>query len=75
MDKHVWLFNYELGNLEYRSVRFENDEKNEELYKRYKALAAEENKVIFDGCLSGYKYYDMDAVIVIASDRAKQELK
>lgn len=40
-----------------------NDEKNSELYKKYKALADKEKKVIFGGRLGEYKYYDMDAVI------------
>lgn len=40
-----------------------NDEKNGILYKKYKALADKEEKVIFGGRLGEYKYYDMDAVI------------
>jgi UDP-galactopyranose mutase len=40
-----------------------NDEKNGILYKKYKALADKEKKVIFGGRLGEYKYYDMDAVI------------
>lgn len=40
-----------------------NDEKNGSLYKKYKALADREKKVIFGGRLGEYKYYDMDAVI------------
>lgn len=40
-----------------------NDEKNSELYKKYKALANKESKIIFGGRLGEYKYYDMDAVI------------
>lgn len=40
-----------------------NDEKNGSLYKKYKALADKEEKVIFGGRLGEYKYYDMDAVI------------
>lgn len=40
-----------------------NDEKNSILYKKYKALADKEKKVIFGGRLGEYKYYDMDAVI------------
>lgn len=37
-----------------------NDKRNEELYKRYKALANQENRVLFGGRLGAYKYYDMD---------------
>ena len=40
-----------------------NDEKNGSLYKKYKAFADREKKVIFGGRLGEYKYYDMDAVI------------
>ena len=40
-----------------------NDEKNGIFYKKYKALADKEKKVIFGGRLGEYKYYDMDAVI------------
>ena len=51
-----------------------NDEKNGELYKKYKAMADKEEKVIFGGRLGEYKYYDMDAVIASALDCAKKEL-
>ena len=51
-----------------------NDEKNGELYKKYKALADEESKVIFGGRLGEYKYYDMDAVIESALTMAKKEI-
>ena len=43
-----------------------NDEKNRALYAKYKALAEQEEKVIFGGRLGEYKYYDMDAVIAAA---------
>ncbi len=52
-----------------------NDEKNSELYKKYKTLAEKESKVIFGGRLSEYKYYDMDAVIDSALNRVDVELK
>ena len=48
-----------------------NDEKNCELYKKYRALADEEEKIIFGGRLGEYKYYDMDAVIASALDMAE----
>lgn len=51
-----------------------NDEKNGELYKKYKALAEKENSVIFGGRLGEYKYYDMDAVIESALALAKREI-
>lgn len=43
-----------------------NDEKNDTLYRQYKALAEGEKNVIFGGRLGEYKYYDMDQVIKAA---------
>ena len=40
-----------------------NDEKNENLYKQYRALADREDRVLFGGRLGEYRYYDMDKVI------------
>ena len=40
-----------------------NDEKNSNLYNKYKALADSQDKVIFGGRLGQYKYYDMHNVI------------
>lgn len=51
-----------------------NDEKNNALYLQYKALAEQESGVIFGGRLGEYKYYDMDAVIAAALDKAQQVL-
>ena len=51
-----------------------NDERNGELYKKYKGLADKEEKVIFGGRLGDYKYYDMDAVIASALECAKKQL-
>lgn len=51
-----------------------NDEKNTELYHKYRELADKEEKVIFGGRLGEYKYYDMDAVIASALDLTKREL-
>lgn len=51
-----------------------NDEKNGALYAQYKALAEEEEKVIFGGRLGEYKYYDMDAVIAAALKMSREEL-
>ena len=50
-----------------------NDEKNGELSARYKERAQGEKKVIFGGRLGEYKYYDMDAVIGAALERAEKE--
>ena len=43
-----------------------NNEKNNALYEKYKALAEQEQDVIFVGRLGNYKYYDMDKVIEAA---------
>lgn len=51
-----------------------NDEKNGALYAQYKELAEKETNIIFGGRLGEYKYYDMDAVIASALDRATKEL-
>lgn len=40
-----------------------NDDRNMELYARYKALADNETDVFFGGRLAEYKYYDMAPVI------------
>lgn len=48
-----------------------NDEKNSRLYAEYRKLADKESKVIFGGRLGEYKYYDMDAVIAAALDKAE----
>ena len=52
-----------------------NNEKNNALYEKYKALAEKEDGVIFGGRLGQYKYYDMDAVILEALRAVKGELK
>ena len=40
-----------------------NDEYNNSLYKKYKELADQENRVIFGGRLAEYKYYDIAPII------------
>ena len=40
-----------------------NNQRNSELYARYKELADKENKVFFGGRLGTYSYYNMDVVI------------
>ena len=49
-----------------------NDEKNGELYKKYRELADRESKVVFGGRLGEYRYYDMDKVLRAALDKAKE---
>lgn len=51
-----------------------NDEKNTNLFNRYKALAENEQNVIFGGRLGEYKYYDMDQVIMASLEKSRQEL-
>lgn len=51
-----------------------NDEKNNQLYQRYAALAEREPDVLFGGRLGEYKYYDMDKVIASALGFAAREL-
>ncbi|MBO4241909.1 MAG: UDP-galactopyranose mutase [Clostridiales bacterium] len=51
---------WEKGDEPYYPV---NDDKNSELYEKYRALADEEKNVIFGGRLGEYKYYDMDVVV------------
>lgn len=45
-----------------------NNEKNVNLYEKYKKLGLKEKNVIFGGRLGEYKYYDMDVVIQSALD-------
>lgn len=50
-----------------------NNDENNELYKKYEALASGESNVIFGGRLGKYKYYDMDKVIEAALEAVKNE--
>lgn len=50
-----------------------NDDQNNEIYAKYKALADKEDKVIFGGRLAQYKYYDMHNVIEQALNCVKEE--
>ena len=52
-----------------------NDSRNQQLYAKYKDMAANEPNVIFGGRLAEYKYYDMAPVIKRAMDLAASELK
>ena len=52
-----------------------NDSRNQQLYAKYKDMAANEPNVIFGGRLAEYKYYDMAPVIKRAMDLADSELK
>ena len=52
-----------------------NDEKNSNLYRKYRELAGKEKNIVFGGRLGEYRYYDMDKVIRAALDRAGEILK
>ncbi len=51
-----------------------NNQQNNDLFEKYKELAAKEKNVIFGGRLGNYKYYDMDKVIEAALETAEKEL-
>ena len=46
-----------------------NDNRNSDLYAKYKALADQEENVIFGGRLAEYRYYDMAPVIGAAMEK------
>ena len=50
-----------------------NDERNQQLYRRYQNLADQERDVIFGGRLAEYRYYNMDQVVASALQTAKKE--
>lgn len=50
-----------------------NDEKNQEVYSKYKELADELTYVIFGGRLAEYKYYDMHQVVEKALEVVKTQ--
>ena len=49
-----------------------NDNKNNELYEKYRQLAKKETNVLFGGRLGEYRYYDMDKVIEQALKAAEE---
>lgn len=51
-----------------------NNDKNNELYDKYKELADKDKKIIFGGRLGQYKYYDMDKIIEQALKACKENL-
>lgn len=50
-----------------------NDEKNLNIYSKYKEIASNMDNVIFGGRLAEYKYYDMHQVIASALKKAKED--
>ncbi|KFZ27414.1 MAG: UDP-galactopyranose mutase [Candidatus Izimaplasma bacterium HR2] len=61
---------WKLGDDPYYPI---NDEKNNQLYNKYKQLSKKEQNVIFGGRLAEYKYYDMHQVIDSALSLANKE--
>jgi UDP-galactopyranose mutase len=51
-----------------------NDDSNNELYAKYRALADKEDKVIFGGRLGIYKYFDMHNVVAEALSCVEKQL-
>lgn len=52
-----------------------NNERNNDLFEKYKALADKEENVIFGGRLGNYKYYDMDKVIIAALEAVEKYVR
>ena len=52
-----------------------NDEKNLEIFNKYKILASNEDNIIFGGRLGQYQYYDMDKVILSALQQVEDEFE
>jgi UDP-galactopyranose mutase len=61
---------WKIGDEPYYPV---NDEKNGEMFKKYKELAEKEKNIIFGGRLADYKYYDMHHVIWHALEKVNKE--
>ena len=59
---------WKLGDEPYYPI---NDEKNMNLFKKYRQLAKEEKNIFFGGRLAEYKYYDMHQVIKSALNCVK----
>ncbi len=51
-----------------------NNDRNNDIFAKYKALADSEENVIFGGRLGEYKYYDMDKVIKSALEMSRNIL-
>lgn len=62
---------WKLGSEPYYPI---NDEKNNQLYLKYKELADKENNMIFGGRLAEYKYYDMHHIVEKALEQVKKSL-
>lgn len=63
---------WKIGDEPYYPV---NDNKNNELFEKYRELASKEKNVIFGGRLGNYKYYDMHQVVEAALEAIEKEFE
>ena len=61
---------WEIGDEPYYPV---NNDRNNELFEKYKELSSKEKNIIFGGRLGNYKYYDMHQVIEAALEAVEKE--
>ncbi len=61
---------WQIGDEPYYPI---NDERNDTVFKQYKALAEADSQVIFGGRLADYKYYDMHHVVYHALEAVDKE--
>lgn len=61
---------WKIGDEPYYPV---NDNKNNELFEKYRELASKEKNIMFGGRLGNYKYYDMHQVIEAALKAVEKE--
>lgn len=52
-----------------------NDQKNSDIFKKYRKEAKKQNQVHFGGRLGNYQYYDMDMVFSAALKAVREELQ
>ena len=62
---------WKIGDEPYYPV---NNDKNNELFEKYKELASKEKNIIFGGRLGNYKYYDIHQVIEASLESVEKEL-
>lgn len=48
-----------------------NNDKNNDIYKKYRQISEKENNILFGGRLAEYKYYDMHQIIGSALQKSK----
>lgn len=68
---HEYPVEYDGSNERYYPV---NDERNKEVYLKYKKASKELDNFIFCGRLAEYKYYDMHQVIASSMKKAQDEI-